>query len=58
MYLHYWKLIEITGNGLKLLEFDIGVWELQLGSGVKKFPGLVYKLQCTVQYTMLLAGKS
>ena len=35
-------LIEIIENGLKLLEIDMGIWRLPIGSGVTRFPGLVF----------------
>ena len=34
-------LIEIIENGLKLLEIDMGIWRLPIGSGITRFPGLV-----------------
>ena len=36
-------LIEIIENGLKLLEIDMGIWRLPIGSGITRFPGLVLK---------------
>ena len=34
--------IEIIENGLKLLEIDMRIWGLPIGSGITRFPGLVW----------------
>ena len=38
------KCIEIQGNGLILMEIDMGIRGLKVGSGVSRFPGLVILL--------------
>ena len=42
VFVKLWKCIEINRNGLQFLETDTGIWGLEFGSGVTRYPGLVH----------------